>query len=169
MTYRTKTYLAADWDEDIDLINQLRAWNNNDWYALDFVDAHEYTQARDNSLNCSIKRSLKERLDRSKTFVLIVGNETKNKRAGSCQFCNSYNSYNGRCGRNHDTVTYQSYIEYECEQAIKAGMKIVVIYKSYFVNKSKCPEILKNLGTHIPAYDTFTKWNYSEIKNAICD
>ena len=45
--------------------------------GLSFVDAHELTQARDTSLPCSIKRFLRERLDASKTFVLVVGDKTK--------------------------------------------------------------------------------------------
>ena len=28
MTYRTKTYIAADWGQDEDAVNQLHKWNN---------------------------------------------------------------------------------------------------------------------------------------------
>lgn len=49
----------------------------SNYWSLDFHDAHDLTQARDSSLNCSIKSSLATRLDVSKTFVLIVGNTTK--------------------------------------------------------------------------------------------
>lgn len=61
--YRTKTYIAGDWTGDQDLISQLYKWNNDDRLLLNFVDAHELTQARDTSLACSIKRSLSERLN----------------------------------------------------------------------------------------------------------
>ena len=44
---------------------------------------------------CSIKASLKTRLDASKTLVLIVGENTKNLKSGSCAYCGSYNSYQG--------------------------------------------------------------------------
>ena len=79
MVYRTKTYIAADWDGDKNAVDQLYKWKNSNYWGLDFHDAHDLTQARDSSLNCSIKSSLATRLDVSKTFVLIVGNKTNVK------------------------------------------------------------------------------------------
>lgn len=84
MANRTKTYIAGDWDGDKDAVEQLYKWKNNNHLILDFHDAHDLTQANDSSLNCSIKRSLNTRLDVSKTFVLIVGNNTKTVRSGRC-------------------------------------------------------------------------------------
>ena len=69
-TYRTKTYIAGDWTGDSDAIEQLYKWNDSKYWSLHFIDAHDLTQAKDSSLNCSIKASLKTRLDASKTFVL---------------------------------------------------------------------------------------------------
>lgn len=170
MAYRTKTYIAGVWDEDAEVIQQLYKWKDSEWRTFDFVDAHDVTQARDSSLNCSIKRSLKTRLDMSKTFVLVVGNNTKSNRAGGCQYCSNYhrNIYS-QASCNHDySVDYSSYIEYECEQAVKANMKIVVIYNSYLVNKDKCPDILQRIGKHISAHTLQGYWNYNEIRDAIC-
>ena len=89
MTYRTKTYIAGDWDGDRDAINQLHKWNDSNYWSLSFTDAHDITQANDTSLNCSIKKSLALRMDASKTFVLIVGDNTINLRSGSCSYCGS--------------------------------------------------------------------------------
>ena len=167
--YRTKTYIAADWDGDKNAVDQLYKWKNSGHWSFDFVDAHDLTQARDSSLNCSIKASLKKRMDVSKTFVLIVGSQTKTVRAGSCQYCNSYNSWTSYCARGH-SVDYRSYIEYECEKAVEAGIKIVVLYNSTTVDKSKCPEVVKSTDTHIPmmCYQNGVKcWDYYKIKNAI--
>ena len=108
-------------------------------------------------------------MDVSKTFVLIVGNQTKTVRAGGCQYCNSYNSWNYHCSHGY-SVDYRSYIEYECEKAVEAGIKIVVLYNSTVVDKSKCPDVIKSKGKHLPMmyYQNEIKyWNYSEIKNAI--
>ena len=35
------------------------------------------------------------------------------------------------------------------DKAVEAGIKIVVLYKSTIVNKSKCPAAVKNRGTHV--------------------
>ena len=43
MVNRTKTYIAADWDNDFDAVEQLHKWNDNPFYSkLDFVDVHEF-------------------------------------------------------------------------------------------------------------------------------
>ena len=171
MHYRTRVYIAADWDGDKDAVNKLREWNNSGYWSLSFPDAHELIQARDSSLNCSIKQSLKNRMDASKTFVLIVGGNTRNVKSGSCQYCNSYNAWTSSCARYH-TIDYRSYIAYECDKAKEAGIKIVVLYNSTIVDKSKCPEVIRFIGTHLPMkyYSSYTgqvSWNYGPIKNAI--
>lgn len=170
MLYKTKTYIAGDWTGDKDLIDKLYEWNNNGYWTLHFTDAHELTQARDTSLYCSIKKSLKERLNASKTFILIVGNETLSLTKGSCQYCASYNSWRKKCIRG-GTVDYRSYIEYECEKAYLDDLRIVVIYKNAAVQRAKCPEILRYVGIHvnglIKGEDGKYYWNYEAIKEAI--
>lgn len=169
MAYRTRTYIAGDWTGDHDAINQLYKWNDGDW-KLSFTDAHELTQARDSSLNCSIKRSLKERMDASKTFVLVVGEKTDTITSGGCQLCSSYNSWNSYCAKGY-SVDYRSYIKYECDLAIKAEIKIVVLYNSTYVNKDNCPESIRKIGTHIPMIykgkDNKYYWDYNAVKNAL--
>lgn len=177
MEYRTKTYIAGDWTGDHDVISKLYEWKNNSRLILDFVDAHEYTQASDNDLFCSIKFSLRSRLNISKTFVLIVGKQTKTLTKGSCQFCPSYSSFHSRCYRGKN-VDYRSYIEYECQMAVKDyndGLlkKIVIIYNYANIDKSKCPDCIKNYGKHIVMYyranDGKEYWNYDEIKETLTE
>lgn len=167
--YRTKTYIAGDWDHDKDAVDQLHLWNDSDYWSLSFTDAHELTSARDNSLNCSIKASLKRRLDCSKTFVLIVGEHTNKVTAGSCIWCNSYNAYTGYCARGY-SVDYRSFVKYECDKAIEAGIKIVVLYKSLKVDRNRCPEAIRWVGTHLAMIckksDGKLYWDYQAVKNA---
>lgn len=169
MANRTKTYIAGDWTGDQDAIEQLHKWKESQYWSLSFTDAHELTQARDGSLNCSIKASLSTRLDASKTFVLIVGSNTKTVRSGSCQYCSSNNSYTNRCVRGH-SIDYRSYIEFECEKAVSDGLKIVVLYNAARVDRTKCPDVVKYIGTHA-AMCTYRDgqyyWDYQTVKNAI--
>ena len=170
MTYRTKTYIAADWDSDKDAVDQLHKWNDSKYWSLSFTDAHDLTSARDSSLNCSIKSSLKTRMDASKRFVLIVGEHTKTVRAGSCSYCGSYNSYTQRCARGK-TIDYRSYIEYECDKAVEDGISIVVLYNGTIVDRTKCPSAVRYKGTHLPMLywgtDGQLYWNYTKIKDAL--
>lgn len=170
MAYRNKTYIAADWEHDKNAVDQIYKWKNSNAWSLDFHDAHEITQARDSSLPCSIKRSLKERMDSSKLFVLIVGNHTDSVTKGSCQFCQSYNSYGGYCARG-DSVDKKSFIKYECEKAVEADIQIVVLYKDVNVDKSKCPEAVRYRGKHVPmiykGLDGKYYWDYNTVKYAL--
>lgn len=169
MTYRTRTYIAGAWTEDQDLINQLYKWNDSNYWNLHFSDAHDLTQARDTSLPCSIKHSLRERLSASKTFVLIVGEKTADLRKGSCQYCSFYLEKYHRClGGMH--LDMRSFIEYECEMAVHDAMRIIVIYNSLNVYRTWCPEVVRYEGQHLAAktmFGGYVLWDYQVIRNAI--
>ena len=174
---RTKTFISGDWTGDRNLINTLKEWNDNDKLGLSFVDVHEVTQSSDSSLYCSIKKSLRQRLKISKTFVLIVGENTKTLTKGSCRYCSLYLSGRASC-LHGGNIDYRSYIQFECEMAVKDYIdnelkKIVVIYNGKLnPDRSLCPDAIKWYGTHIGSdrigLDGKRYWNYSGIKEAIC-
>lgn len=168
MSYRTKTYIAADWDGDSDLVSTLQKWNESEYWSLSFPDAHELMQAHDTSKACSIKKSLHSRLDVSRTFVLIVGKQTTSLRKGSCQYCPSYT---GWCHRGY-SVSTRSFIEYECDYAAKNIPRVIVLYNMAKVDRSLCPEAIRSIGSHLSAWrysyeDGKYYWDYQSIKNAI--
>ena len=178
MVYRTKTYIAGDWTGDSDLINKLNEWNNSKQLGLSFVNVHEVSQSSDESLNCSIKKNLRRRMSISKTFVLIVGNKTNILRSGACYTCRNYFSIaNSAFCMSSYPLDNRSYVQYECEMALKDYQdrklkNIVVIYNGLTEpDYSKCPAILRNVGTHIGSdifEDGVYKWAYNRIKSAIC-
>lgn len=171
INYRTRVYLAADWDNDKEVIDKLRYWNDSDYWKLNFSDAHDLTKSSDDSLNCSIKSSLSLRMNASKIFILIVGDKTDELRSRNCYLCKYFSIPSRICLKGH-SISNKSFIDFECEKAIRDGMKIIVIYNYSSIQKSKCPEILRNKGEHIVAYywiDNKCYWNYSEIKKAIMD
>lgn len=169
-TYRTRTYIAGDWDNDKDAVDQLRKWNDSKHWSLSFNDAHDLTSSRDTSLKCSIKSSLKARMDASKVFVLIVGDHTSSVTAGSCRWCSSYNGNTSCCAKGH-SIDYRSFIEFECDRAVEAGIRIIVLYKATRVDRSKCPNAIKDLGKHVAMIckgaDGNYYWDYQSVKNAI--
>lgn len=184
MPYRTKTYIAGEWDGDNDAIEQLYKWNDGDKWAFHFIDAHANKQCYDTSLPCTIKNSLRERMSRSKTFVLVVGNDTASTRKGSCAYSNcsnkEYDYWNTKyyCKVPGKTYSTQSFIDYECQLAYNAWLnddiKIVVLYNAASVNKSKCPEKLRNIGKHVSmkSYNFRTgsyEYDYHKVRAAIED
>ena len=170
MAYRTKTYIAADWDSDEDAVKKLHEWNNSNHWSLSFHDAHELTQSRDSSLPCSIKSSLKKRMDVSKKFVLIVGEHTDTVTKGSCHLCDSYNNSWGYCVKSY-SADKRSFIKYECDKAVEANIKIIVLYYATSVNKNKCPSAVRYIGTHVPMVykgnDGKCYWDYETVKKAL--
>ncbi|MCR4904275.1 MAG: hypothetical protein K6A23_15560, partial [Butyrivibrio sp.] len=92
---------------------------------------------------------------------------------GGCQLCGSYNSYTSSCARGY-YVDYRSFIKYECDiavDAIKYGMKIVVLYNSGSVNRNLCPEVVRYKGIHkqmwVQGSDGINYWDYRGIAEAV--
>jgi hypothetical protein len=182
MSYRTRTYIAGEWDGDSDAIDQIYRWNEGDKWSLHFVDAHGFKQCYDSSMPCTIKLNLSERMGRSKTFVLVVGNNTASARKGSCFYQNcgnkQFNYYSGSyyCTAIGKNYTTESFIDYECRLAynawLKDNVKIVILYNAASVNKSKCPEMLRNIGIHseMKSYNSYYgryMFDYQKVRNAI--
>jgi len=100
MAYRNKVYVAFDGDEDMGSYNLLKMWSENDHIDFELNNAHDLKTARDSSTEETIKRSLRERMNNSKVFVLLVGKHTKN---------------------------LYKYVRWEIETAIKLELPIVVV------------------------------------------
>ena len=106
----------------------------------------------------------------------IKDSNTDTVTAGSCIYCGSYNSYTKACAKGH-SIDYRSYIKYECDEALKAyndgNMKIIVLYNSCSVNKSRCPSALRNVGIHSPMgkvhSDGKCYYDYATVKKAFDD
>uniref|UniRef100_UPI004027DA04 TIR domain-containing protein n=1 Tax=Candidatus Cryptobacteroides bacterium TaxID=3085639 RepID=UPI004027DA04 len=184
IAYRTKTYVAGEWSGDSDAIEQLYKWNEGDRWRFHFNDAHAYKQCYDTSKPCTIKDSLRDRMSHSKVFVLIVGNDTAIVRKGSCAYQDcankqfDFSSGHYYCTAICKTYSTQSFIDYECQMAycayLRSVMRIVVLYNAVSVDKTKCPEVLRNIGIHLPmkcwkngVWGRYKDWDYGTVKNAI--
>ena len=67
-------------------------------------------------------------------------------------------------------IPYRSYIKYECDKAVETGIKIVVLYNSTTVSRSKCPEAVRYIGTHVAMLyrkDGNLYWDYNAVKSAL--
>ena len=85
MAYRNGTYIAfhAEWKtdptaSDIKDYRMLNMWHENDGTVFRFVNSHDNVAAvRITSQAETIRRSLRARLDNSKTMILIIGPTTR--------------------------------------------------------------------------------------------
>ena len=149
MAYRNKTYVAFDGDTDMRSYGLMKAWKQNDYTDFNFHDAHDIKQARDTSTEETIKRSLRERMNNSKVFVLLVGQSTRH---------------------------LYRYVRWEIDLALSMNLPIIVVNLNQQRSHDDflCPPILRNaLAIHITyspkimqfALEAWETWHYEHQRN----
>ncbi len=78
MTYRNKTYIIFDADNDMWAYAFMKGWNRNERIDFDFYDAHDLNKLMDGSSEDTVKRKLRERLANTRQAIVLVGENTKN-------------------------------------------------------------------------------------------
>ncbi len=78
MSYRNKTYIAFDADNDIKYYRLMQAWKENDRIDFDFHNAHELNNLTTKAPDNEIYRKLRERMNNTKQLIVLVGESTKN-------------------------------------------------------------------------------------------
>ena len=103
----------------------MTAWKQNDNTNFDFYNAHDLNSIWNQSIEDTIKRRLRERLNNTKVFVLLVGEKTK--------------------------FLYK-FVRWEIEQALSMDLPIIVVNLNgkRGIDIDKCPLILKSeLALHV--------------------
>lgn len=77
MSYRNKTYIAFDGDNDMWAYAYMKGWKSNENVDFNFYNAHDLNSARDSSTEESIKSQLRERMANAKQIILLIGEKTK--------------------------------------------------------------------------------------------
>ena len=119
MAYKNKVFISFDGDTDIHYYRLMLAWKQNDKTDFNFFNAHDISQARDTSLESTIKRSLRERLLNSRIFVILIGERTR---------------------------YLTKFVRWEMEQAISLGLPIIGVNLNGFrqQDSDRCPPIIKD-------------------------
>lgn len=141
-TYRTKNYIAFDGDEDLMSYRTIQSWDRDINCTFHLNDAHNINYCNDDSLPESICKQLKERLDYSKNFVLIIGSNINKNRKGI--------------------------VQYEINYALRNKLPIILVFKGYSNNDDiniiwrdkllpKIPNIIRNASTKYCIVSPFTR------------
>ena len=119
MPYRNKTYVCFDGDNDFYYYSLMKAWKQNDGLPFNFFDAHDLNYAWDTSLEESIKRQLRERLNNSKILVVLIGENTR--------------------------YLYK-FVRWEMEQALNLDLPIIGVNLNGLrqQDSERCPPIIRN-------------------------
>lgn len=125
MAYTNKTYVAFDADNDMRYYRLMQARKHNDNTSFNFYDAHDLNNLMSRASEDTIKWKLNERLNNTKTFILLVWEKTK--------------------------YLYK-FVRWEIEQAIKKDIPIIVVNLNgkRSIDWDNCPPLAKdNLSVHI--------------------
>lgn len=119
MSYKNKTYVIFDGDEDMWAYRFMRGWKQNEHIDFDFHDAHDLNTITNRSQEENTKRKLRERLSNAKQAIVLVGEKTKN---------------------------LYRFVRWEIETCQNLGLPIVAAnlndLRSYDANR--CPPVLNN-------------------------
>ena len=121
------TYVAFDGDKDIWAYRFLRGWSANNRIDFELLDAHDLdnmtARAQDEYY---VKEKLRERMNKSKAFVLLVGESTKH---------------------------LHKYVGWEIDLAVEIGLPIIVVNLNdkTAMDVDRCPAKVRDLcAVHIP-------------------
>lgn len=78
MSYRNKTYVIFDGDNDMWAYGFMKGWRENEHVDFNFFDAHDLQPLTDRASEETVKRSLRVRMANAKQVVVLVGEATKN-------------------------------------------------------------------------------------------
>lgn len=143
MSYRNKTYIAFDGEEDLYAYRMMQAWKENEHIDFDFYDAHDINTALDTSKPETIIARLRERLANAKQVVLLVGDTTRSKAAKE-----------------------DAFLHYEVEAIRRRELPVVFanLNQSRRIQRSKLPE-----GLSSDYYTMSVSWQPAIIKCALDD
>lgn len=148
-----RIYISADYaenDGDRKVVEELKKWGRDNYHLSDFVDMAEVISGSVSKNNpdcriCDLKEEFNKQFKASSIVLLVVGDKTKDRTAGSrCDgvMCTPYKqNANGTrfCKRHsifdlHDgsvkPINRYSYLRHEFEQAKAMGKQIVIVYNS---------------------------------------
>lgn len=77
MSYRNKTYVIFDGDNDMWAYAYMKGWKQNEHIEFDFYDAHDLRPLTDHASEETVKLRLRMRLGNTKQALALIGNNTK--------------------------------------------------------------------------------------------
>jgi len=79
MSYRNKTYVIFDGDNDMWAYGYMKGWKQNDKIDFNFYDAHDLRPLTQRAVSEDyIKQRLRERMSNAKQVIVLIGEKTKN-------------------------------------------------------------------------------------------
>jgi len=126
MSYRNKTYVVFDGDNDMWAYAYLKGWRSNENMSFNFYDAHDIRPLTDRASEETVKNALRMRFTNARQVMVLVGRHTK--------------------------YLYR-FVRWEIEIAQKRNLPIVVVNlnQARHMDPGLCPPLLRKWpAVHVP-------------------
>ncbi len=170
---KRKIYISADYDDDSgdrNVVEELNRWADDNRYKIDFVDMAKVVSGSvcydPDCRACDLKEEFNRQINASSVVILVVGDKTASRTAGSnCKrnireqnqcTCTPYkHNVNGTqpCKVKSTTtapkdgdvgcINRYSYLRHEYEQAVKKNKKLAVLYNATIKEPHWLPNYMK--------------------------
>jgi hypothetical protein len=119
MSYRNKTYVIFDGDNDMWAYAYMKGWKENDRIDFDFYDAHDIKPLTAFASEETVKSRLRERMANAKQVIVLVGENTKN---------------------------LYRFVRWEIELAMRKDLPVIVVNLNNYrqMDSARCPAILRD-------------------------
>jgi hypothetical protein len=77
MSYRNKTYVIFDGDNDMWAYAYMKGWNEIEHIEFDFYDAHDLRPLTERASEDTVRARLRQRLANSKQAIVLIGENTR--------------------------------------------------------------------------------------------
>lgn len=142
MSYRNRTYVIFDGDNDMWAYAYMKGWKTNEHIDFNFYDAHDVHRISDRASEATVKHALRQRMANAKQAIVLVGDSTKN---------------------------LYRFVRWEIDLTIQLDLPIVVVNLNNLrtIDASRCPAILRiHCAIHVAfkmkmikfALDGFPDW-----------
>jgi hypothetical protein len=77
MSYRNKTYVIFDGDNDMWAYAYMKGWKESEHIEFDLHDAHDLQQLTDQASEETVRARLRQRFSNSKRAIVLIGESTR--------------------------------------------------------------------------------------------
>ena len=186
-----QVYISADYSEgsgDRDVVAELNKWGSDNLHKVDFIDMAKVASgsvSKDSDCRiCDLKDEFNRQINASSAVVIVVGDKTASRTAGSVcsRATRSQQNTNGvrpckmymlpSSGSDVNPVNTYSYLRHEFEQAQKRGKTIIVVYNSFYKQSTWLPSYMSGYASSAQPFwvrDSLGRkvGNYTLIKAAL--
>lgn len=192
-----RVYISADYDAtdgDREVVEMLTRWGKDNLHKVEFIDMAQVASGSVSDESdcriCDLKAEFNRQINASSAVIFVVGNKTKDRKAGSeCQrsedikyrcFCTPYKKNSGGimpckvnstqiATNNVGNINSFSYLRHEFEQAKRRKKKIIIVYNSTQRELSWLPSYMRGYEN-----DAWPFWrrgkevgNYDKLKKEL--